>query len=317
MEGYHGSVTPTDTPTRKLRPYEYVVRPPIARVLIAICQHCGIGGTIQPGVRQLAVWANFASAGRISPLLHQLATDGWILYDPESGTITLLADPDGPIPEGDRPISDGDQDAIPEGDRPISDGDRGSITAADQVIPGADQAIPARDRFRVISPRDRRMRQQDAEEDSITSRDRIVPRMEDHDLAATDRESDSAAATKTLPCEAESITLGDRSPAAEALAALGFVNAKIIAQALAARPDVTAEHVDATWAEHLRRAGEEGEAKARATFCSAIRTGDFRAPAPPPSRGPIDAQRYLGGAYGDLFRLGSDDADQEPDRGVA
>lgn len=113
MEVYHESVTPTDTldpcaigPERRLsrerisrapRKYETVVMLPIGRVLEAICEHCEPGGTIKPGVRKLAAWAD-CSPGSISGFLYQLEADGHIRYDGPSGCITRCIDPDEPLP---------------------------------------------------------------------------------------------------------------------------------------------------------------------------------------------------------------------------
>lgn len=299
MTSYHETMTPTDTVARQLRPYEYVVRPPIARLLLAIRQHCGVGGTITPGVRTLATWMNYASAGRIAPLLAQLAQDGWILYDGASGCITLLAELDGAITPGDQQGSDDDDEAITPGDRDAESTDSGAITGRDHPITDGDHAQP-------ITPGDRAFWRQSGESGAITPRDRSRGHMVDHDLAAAESDTEiSAAALKILPCAADSITSGDRlTPAAQALANLG-ANASIIADALKAQPDLTPQQVADTYAWHAwrreRSAGRLGEG----AFFTAIAEGHIHAPPPSPD-GPIAIERYAGD---DLYRLGSDVSD--------
>lgn len=300
MEVYHQPVTPTDTTARVLRPYEYVVRPPIARLLIAIRQHCGVGGTIRPGVRQLAAWMNYASAGRIAPLLAQLAMDGWILYDGSTGTITLLADADGAITHCDQeattddehPITDGDQEAITDGDRPIPDGDRP----------------------RPITFRDRVKRRQEAIHYPITPRDRFEARMVDHDLAAADHDLDSAAAHENLPCAAESITPSDRLCAASQAAVLRVMvelgaEPAVVADALARRPDYTPEQVRDLYAWCQRRIQRSEGALGEGIFFHALRAGQLAPPSAAPAA-PPDWHKYTSSDdYGGLFRLGSDTSD--------
>lgn len=262
MASYHESVTPTATEAIHLRPYEYPVLPPIGRVLQAIREHCGVGGTIQPGVRQLASWANYASAGRISSLLEQLADDGWILWDGDNGQITLLADS--------QPIPQRDQDAITEGDQEAENDDS-------EAIPEGDQVIPLRDRNALIPQSDRGLRRPSPLLKAITQKDRSASRMEDHVLATADLESDSAAAINKLPCAANSITLPDRfasNPAALVLAQLD-ADEVIIADALAVRPDLTPEQVLASWA-HFEPRIAAGLCTSGAFF-NAIRKGRLHA----------------------------------------
>lgn len=151
---------------RRLGAYEFIATPPIQLILNAIADHCGVGGTIRPGVRRLAAWANYASAGRISPILDQLAADGWIAYDPSTGLITLLEDPhDGAITERDRwtdsaPITERDRDeALSDGiDTAITERDRSAQCMEDHdlttsskkpvvvsKIPCGGESIPIRD----------------------------------------------------------------------------------------------------------------------------------------------------------------------------
>lgn len=243
-QAYHKSVTPTDTTTRALRPYEYVVRPPIARLLIAIRQHCGIGGTIQPGVRQLASWMNYASAGRIAPLLQQLALDGWILYDGSSGCITLLADTEVAITERDH-------------------SDDEVITERDQLD---DEVITPRDQDVSITERDRAPRRPSALLTAITRRDRSTPRMEDHVLAAADQSHDSAAANiNHVPCAADSITPRDRLPPLDAaLYDLGADDPTLRAEILETHPELTLDALASQWllAQDRERSGYTPNARA-------------------------------------------------------
>jgi hypothetical protein len=265
MEGYHEPTTLTSS-ARPLKAYEFISTPPIQLILDAIAAHCGVGGTIRPGVRRLAAWANYASAGRISPLLDQLASDGWISYDPSTGLITLLEDPNG-----------------------------GSITPRDRwIADAADDAESA-----PITRRDRDESHSDAEYESITARDRSAPRMEDHVLvAAAESDSESAAARYKLPCSVETITERDRS-AALLLAELGADDV-IIADALTARPDLTPEQIRASWAHFLPRI-RAGLCTAGAFF-SAIRRGQLHpAPRADPRR-PLDPESY---ASDPAYQLGS------------
>lgn len=249
--------------------YRYVVVPPIERLLIAIGDHCGVGGTIRPRNRQLADWANYASAGHISPLLDQLACDGWILYDRATGLITLLFDP-----------------AI------------GSVDpASDQVIPAGIDSEDDADSA-LIPTRDRLSRQQDAEYESIPTRDQNTQRMEDSCLAAA-LDSESAAARYKLPCGDESIPTRDQTAAALVMAELG-TNAKLRAQALAARPDLTPQQVRDTWAHFEPRIAAK-----RCTvgaFHAALANGEIH-PAPPDPDRPIDPAAY---ADKPGYALGSD-----------
>jgi hypothetical protein len=246
----------TPQPTRPLGAYEFIATPPIQLILNAIRAHCGVGGTIRPGVRRLAAWANYASAGRISPMLDQLAADGWILFDPTTGLITLLEDPSPAITERDQWAGD--------------DTESPAITERDHWKDSA-----------AITPRDRDLAQQDAESLAITERDRSTPRMEDHVLvAATENQESAAAKYNNIPCSSpESITRRDR-PAALLLAELG-TNRKLIAQAFIARPDLTPEQVRATWAYFEPRVAA-GRCEAGA-FHAAIASGQIHAAPPDPA----------------------------------
>lgn len=173
---YHDYATCTDT-IDDVGPYDYIVRPPIGRLLAAIQDHCGVGGTIRPGVRQLAQWMNYASAGRVAPLLAQLVTDGRILYDGANGCITLLADP----------TDDVDDDAI---------------TASDRVVDHDGAAPATHDVFGHY----------DADHDgrSLDVIDR--PHMVDHDLTAAGDRKNPVVVKYKLPCADETITIRDRPP---------------------------------------------------------------------------------------------------------
>lgn len=121
--------------------------------------------------------------------------------------------------------------------------------------------------------------------------------MEDHDLVAAAEDHDSAAATKEkLPCAGDSITRGDRSPAAAVLAELGG-SAPVIADALRARPDLTPEQVRATW-EHFQRRIADGRCDEGAFF-GAIRRGELHAapPAPIPVNDAAADEQALHAAY--------------------
>ena len=250
-------------------PYAYTVIPPIGRLLDAIRAHCGVGGTIRPGNRTLAEWANYASAGHIAPLLDQLACDGRILYDRDTGLITLLSDPD--AGSGD-PVVD---QSIPAG--------------IDSAIDPESAPIPSRDRVFALS---------DAEYESIPRRDQLAPRMEDHVLVAAAENQDSAAARYTLPCSDELIPSRDH-PAALMLAELGADEA-IIADALTARPDLAVSQVRATYA-HFEPRIKAGRCTIGAFF-KAIRRGQLHT-APPDPEKPIDPAAYSGQPG---YELGSD-----------
>lgn len=250
MISYHETVTPTATETVQLRPYEYPVLPPIGRVLQAIREHCDVGGTIKTSVRELAEWANYASAGRISSLLGQLANDGWILYDSDNSNITLLADSE--------PITARDQAAITAEDQDDENDDSEAITEGDQ-------AIPTRDRDALIPARDRGSQRPSPLLKAITRRDQLAPRMEDHVLAAVDQESDSAATRSQIPCAADLIPTRDRfsdSPTAIVLSELG-ADPVTLAEIAAAQPDLTPSDILPQWdiAQEQERNGDARNAR--------------------------------------------------------
>jgi hypothetical protein len=121
--------------------------------------------------------------------------------------------------------------------------------------------------------------------------------MEDHDLVAAALDSESAAARSKIPCSAESIDPPDHR--ALLLAELG-ADAKIIRDALRARPDVTTEQIRASWA-HFEQRISAGLCTAGAFF-NAIKRGQLHT-APPDPQQPLDPEAYrdrpgfaLGGA---------------------
>ncbi len=286
MEGYHESVTPTATPP--LRPYEFIATPAITLILDAIAAHCDVGGSIKPGVRQLAEWAG-VSQGNISPCLHTLADDGWITYD--GAWIRLVRSPDQAADQATDQETDRDQWI----DRPT---DQGTDRPADQHV-DRDQSS---DRRQPISPLIGAVRRVlTRQEQNDQGADRFEAHMVDHDLVAAAEEHESAAAAlKNLPCAPRIDQLVDRShPAAQVLAELGASYA-VIGDALRTLPDLTPEQVRATWAHFSRRVAagrcEEG------AFFGAIRRGELHAaPAPPPASPPVndagDDERAFQAAY--------------------
>jgi hypothetical protein len=267
MEGYHGSVSSTDTP--RLRPYEFIARPAIALVLEAIARRCDVGESFSPGVRSLARWAGLSSAGMISPILRQLEADGWIART-EDGAITLLISPDQDTDH----LADQQPDHPPDQspDRPvrrqpinalIGQGDRTGIPKNGD--PPADQRA---DRFEAL-----------------------------HGIMSYEQQQDRgeiAAATRIMiPCPPETDQRADRLPAAaHVLAELG-ADWAIIADALAARPDLAPEQVRSTWAWHQMRIGASGGRLTEGVFFHAIRRGQLHDPPPDPER-PVDWSRYAG-----------------------
>lgn len=306
MEVYHQGVTPTGTTTRTLYPYEYVVRQPIARLLRAIDRNCGVGNTIRPGVRQLAEWAGYASAGLVSPLLRQLDEDGWIAYDGATGSITQLADPSQPASEVDaEPINHVDPAPINPPDRPINHVDPTPIN-------DADRPINFKDRPKSINFADRVQRRLQAKQPPINHADRFRGRMVDHDLvAAADHDQDSAAAPENLPsCGDDPISTVDRlCPAAQALTELGTA-ARHIESALRSRPDLTPQQVRDTWAHFDARRKRGRVNDDMGAFYSAIARGEIHSAPPTETPAAIDWQSYARrDDYGGLFRLGSDTSD--------
>src|SRR5207253_2459669 len=157
-------------------------------------------------------WAGLRSAGQISRILYQLTADGFIAYD-NAGTITLLHHPDH---DDDRPPTQADQllDRRPDQDADPDDqgSDRGDHAPDRQLDQGADPLARA-----------------------------MV--LEIHEQQQT-----PAAAHETLPFMAPSDQAADRlHPAVQVLTELG-AHETIIAEALRARPDLTPQQVEATWA---------------------------------------------------------------------
>ena len=251
-----------------VNPYAQTYIPPVGRLLAAICDHCGVGGTIRPRNRALADWAGYASAGHVAELLGQLACDGYIIYDRETGLITRLFDP-----------------------------------AADQVIP---RGITFDDRAdsALIPSRDRDFDDLDAENDLDPEGDQNAQCMEDHVLVAATETLDSAARYK-IPCGADSIPPLDHR--AVLLSELG-ADAKIIADALANRPDLTLAQIRASWS-HFEPRIRAGLCTAGAFFAS-IRRGQLHGAPPDPQR-PLDPESY---AADPAYQLGNQAEPSEAQR---
>ena len=100
-------------------------------------------------------------------------------------------------------------------------------------------------------------------------------------------------------------------PAVQVLTELG-AHETIIAEALRARPDLTPQQVEATWAWHQWRRERSGGRLGEGVFFHAIRRGQIHAaPECESADGVIDVSKYTSGAYGDLFRRGGDISDLE------
>jgi hypothetical protein len=254
-------------------PYAFMVVPPVGRLLECICTYLSVGGCFRPGNRKLADSLGYASASQIPYLLSQLACDGWVSYDSASGVIMLLRDP-----------------RDPASDQPIRSPDRSA-----EEITGDDFAGDSA----VIDPIDRGIPQQDAEHETDQASRSNPQRMEDHVLVtAADHDSESAVARYKIPCAADSISPPDH-PAALVLSELGTVP-KLIAKALAKRPDLTPEQVRATWAHFEPRI--KAELCTAGAFHAAISNGQLHAAPPNPDR-PLEPNDY---AHKPGFALGSD-----------
>lgn len=292
------SVTPTATPL--LRPYEFIARPPIAFVLDAIVDNCGLGGSITPGVRSLAEWAG-VSAGQITPILRQLADDGWILYD--GRVITLVRHPD----QADDQLSPDEIDLGADHEDDLTP-DRTDL-AADRFDQAKDRPDLGKDRFGVQSGANGTGMRRTAPNRSDLAKDRFRGHMVHVSLQQQQSlDQDPAAATKRhVPCAADFDQAPDRpNPAAQLLAELG-VNKKLIARGLAKRPDLTAQEVQTTWA-HFQARERGGRVRdALAAFSEAIADGQIYSAPPDPER-PIDPAAYAGD---DQFRAGGDVSDLE------
>lgn len=269
--GYPDIVTGESRPARPLKAYEYISTPPIQLILDAIAAHCGVGGTIRPGVRRIAAWANYASAGRVSPILDQLAADGWIAYDPATGLITLLEDPNGGV--------------ITERDRWIADESESADSAP-------------------ITPCDRDEWQQEADGGSITARDRSTQCMEDSCLTTTLIES---AVVKTqIPCGAESIPTRDH-PILLLLIELGLTPGPgVFERGMAAR-DWTPQQTRDLYEYNKPRIENSGGKKHWGIFWTAFMAGELAPVRPDPQR-PIDTAAY---ASDSLYRMGSNTSGQD------
>lgn len=283
----------------RLRPYQFIATPAITLVLDAIAERLAVGESFAPGVRALAGWAGLRSAGQISPILYQLAADGWIAYD-SAGTITLLLHPD---QEADR-LPDHDPDRGDQnGDRGDQDADPSLDHSPDRPDQGCDRPPPIRrlvESSQRVPKRSARTRCADQAADRL-SRCMVL------EIHEQQQQHAPAAARKNLPFMAQTDQAADRlCPAARALADLG-AHEQIIAEALAARPGLTDDEVRGTWAWHAARRARSGGRLGEGVFFHAIRRGQIHAPPERESAGGvIDVSKYTSGAYGDLFRRGGD-----------
>jgi hypothetical protein len=296
-----------------VRRYESILVPAIRLLADVILDRLEIGDSFEPGVRDLARWAGLASAGQISPMLYELAGDGWIAYD--GRTITLLANPDEP------PISDvdrgDDEPPINAADRaespPINAADRPNgtpINAVDRPINRADRATSADSINTADRGADRVPKRNKAFQAPINGVDRISKRMEDHVLVAAAGSQDSPAALKhDLPCEAKN-DQSDRSldPVVQRLLELDPVNDGVVANILADQPNLTLQQVNDTWADFAPRI-KLGYCTPGAFF-KALRAGEFRSAPSDPQR-PIAAEEYTRRDPG-FYRRGDDVSDLEP-----
>lgn len=298
MESYHASATPSVAPRAKLLPFQYIASPPPTEVFKVILEHCGVGGTFAPGVRQLSLWSG-VSRGLITDCLRQIAEKGWILYDGRN--ITLLRHPD----EDDASDRSGDRSHCDESEEVI-----------DQVIDQA-TATPARDRSgdrsRAASPIlaavQRVALRQNGHGPSDRSPDRSGLTDSDPPLDPP-MVHDYLTATSPVVVERVSTTGGsggslrddrsiDRShPAAQIMAELGADGA-IIADAFLARPGWTPQQVRDRWAYDQRRIALSDGHLTEGVFFHALRCGQLA----PAREGPqLDPAAY---ANRDGFTLGS------------
>ncbi len=266
MESYHASATPSVAPRAKLLPFQYIASPPPAEVFKVILEHCGVGGTFAPGVRQLSLWSG-VSRGLITDCLRQIAEKGWILYDGRN--ITLLRHPD----EDDASDRSGDRSHCDESEEVI-----------DQVIDQA-TATPARDRSGDRSPDSDPPLDPPMVHDYLTATSPVV----------VERVSTTGGSGGSLRDD-RSI---DRShPAAQIMAELGADGA-IIADAFLARPGWTPQQVRDRWAYDQRRIALSDGHLTEGVFFHALRCGQLA----PAREGPqLDPAAY---ANRDGFTLGS------------
>lgn len=300
-----------------LRPYQFIMTPALTLVLDAIAAQVPVGATFVPGVRALARWAGLKSAGHISPILYQLAADGWIAYD-GAGAITLLVHPDNggdtgggqPCVADDPPADRGHDHGADRGSDPGAErGDHGADRGDDPRLDRGDHArdrgdytgdrhgvSPARisDAHRVpMGSARRRGREPGRDQRTIC----LVQDLHEQ------QQSHAAVVHEDLPsARVREAGVDQGNPAVRALTALG-AGAAIIADALHARPDLTWHQVQATWEWHAQRRARSGGRLGEGVFFHAIRQGQI---AMPPEPDGIDVRKYTSGAYGDLFRGGGD-----------
>jgi hypothetical protein len=254
-----------------------MVVPPIGRLLEIICEDRSVGGSFRPGIRQLADWMGYRSASQIPYLLSQLACDGWISYDAQSGVIMLLRDP-----------------RAPQSDQAIRSTDHRSVAQIDPADSG------------VIDPIDRGLPRADAEYASDQLRRSNPQRMEDHVLVAAESDSESAAARYKYHAAPKPISPPDHPDSRVVLLSELGTAPKLIADALAKRPDLTLEQIRATWSHFEPRIN--AKRCTAGAFHAAIANGQIHAAPPDPQR-PLDPESY---ADDPAYQLGS--AVDPPDR---
>jgi len=283
MEVYHESATATATARSPIRKYESVNVPPIRLVLDAILAHCDVGGTMQPGVRVLAEWAG-VSRGLITDCLRQLDAEGDIAYD--GRTIMLLGDPDA-APESDR-----------SGDRSLCDE---SPEAIDQVIDRFHESDRSPDRSPLLAAVERTLARNGAGGASDRSPDRsAAPNRHPPHTPPMVHETHEQQQSPVVVSEESTFggsggsaaidQLIDQHPAALVLAELGADDA-IIADAVAARPDLTPAQVQQRWAYDQQRIAESRGRLSVGVFFHAIRRGQL---APPDPAAGVDWGAYRG-----------------------
>lgn len=296
----HHTIDPvTPTVTGGLRPYEFIATPPIALVLDAIVVHCGLGGSITPGVREIGRWAG-VSAGQISPILYQLADDGWILYD--GRVITLVRHPDQP----DDQLGTDESDLCADQEDDLTQ-DRHNL-ATDRTDQAKDRPDLTKDRFGAEREVYGAVMRKNAPSRGDLAKDRFRGRMVHDHEQQQDLSLRSAVANRDqVPCATDFDQAADRlSPAAQVMAELGAEPA-VIADALLCRPDWTPQQVRDRWAYDQERIAQSDGKLTEGVFFHALRRGQLAPPRANPER-PIEVAAYAGN---DQFRAGDDVSDLE------
>lgn len=260
MTVYHETATPIVT-----NPYAYTTIPPIGRLLEIICTDRSVGGCLRPGNRALANQLGYASASQIPYLLSQLASDGWIDYDPTSGVIMLLK--------------------RPESDQAIRSTDRSDEEIADEQQAGAlvDSAL--------IDPIDRDLELSDAENETDQI-DRSNPqRMEDSCLTTTG-DSESVAVKTQIPCVADSISSGDH-PVLLLLAELGTAPGPGVLDRVLAVRAWTPQQIRDRWEFDQQRISASNGRLTEGIFWTALMAGQLAPPRRDPNA-PLNPAAYAG-----------------------